>query len=45
MEVRACGMSMEDRDIDGGAMIDTIERGSMRALAGWLKSSDQVMAL
>jgi sulfur relay (sulfurtransferase) complex TusBCD TusD component (DsrE family) len=43
LEVKACGMSLDDCAIDDEAMIPGIERGSMKALAGWVKSSDQVM--
>ena len=43
LEVRACGMSLGDCAIDEDAMIDGIERGSMKALAAWVKTSDSVM--
>lgn len=43
LEVRACGMALDDCGIDESAMLAGIERGSMRALAEWVKSSDQVM--
>lgn len=43
LEVRACGMSLNDCHMDEDAMIDGIERGSMKALAAWVKDSDQVM--
>jgi sulfur relay (sulfurtransferase) complex TusBCD TusD component (DsrE family) len=43
LEVKACGMSLDDCASDEEAMIHGIERGSMKALAGWVKSSDQVM--
>lgn len=43
LEVRACGMSLDDCAIDESVMIDGIERGSMKALAAWVKASDQVM--
>lgn len=43
LEVRACGMSLDDCAIDEGAMIDGIERGSMKALAAWVKTSGSVM--
>jgi len=43
LEVRACGMSLDDCAINESTMIDGIERGSMKALAGWVKNSDQVM--
>jgi tRNA 2-thiouridine synthesizing protein D len=41
--VRACGMSLGECSLDEDAMIDGIECGSMKALAGWVKASDQVM--
>jgi sulfur relay (sulfurtransferase) complex TusBCD TusD component (DsrE family) len=43
LEVRACGMSLDDCVIDEGSMIEGIERGSMKALAAWVKASNQVM--
>ena len=43
LEVRACGMSLDDCAIDEASMIEGIERGSMKALAAWVKDSDQVM--
>lgn len=43
LEVRACGMSLGDCNIDESAMIEGIEKGSMKALAAWVKDSDHVM--
>ena len=43
LEVRACGMSMNDCSIDEKAMIAGIEKGSMKALASWVNSSDVVL--
>ena len=43
LEVRACGMSLDDCFIDEASMMEGIERGSMKALAAWVKDSDQVM--
>lgn len=43
LEVRACGMALNDCEIDESAMLPGIERGSMKALAGWVKESDHVM--
>ena len=43
LDVRACGMALDDCAIDESIMIDGIERGSMKALANWVKNSDQVM--
>lgn len=43
LEVRACGMALDDCFIDEASMIEGIERGSMKALAAWVKDSDQVM--
>ena len=43
LEVRACGMALDNCAIDESTMIDGIERGSMKALANWVKSSDHVM--
>jgi intracellular sulfur oxidation DsrE/DsrF family protein len=43
LEVRACGKSLDDCAIDEASIMSDIERGSMKALAGWVKESDQVM--
>lgn len=43
LEVRACGMALDDCAIDESALINGIERGSMKALANWVASSDHVM--
>ena len=43
LKVRACGMSLDDCEFNEDEMIDGIERGSMKALASWVKESDQVM--
>ena len=43
LEVRACGMSLDGCGIGEGDMINGIEKGSMKALANWVKTSDQVL--
>ena len=43
LEVRACGMALDDCAIDEAVMINGIERGSMKALANWVKDSEHVM--
>jgi tRNA 2-thiouridine synthesizing protein D len=43
LQVRACGMALNDCAIDEASMINGIERGSMKALAAWVKESDHVM--
>lgn len=43
LEVRACGMAVDGCGILDGDLIEGIEKGSMKALAGWVKSSDHVM--
>jgi sulfur relay (sulfurtransferase) complex TusBCD TusD component (DsrE family) len=43
LEVRACGMALDGCGIDPSAMLPGIERGSMKALANWVKDSDHVM--
>jgi len=43
LEVRACGMSVDDFSITERELIKGIEKGSMKSLAGWVKSSDHVM--
>lgn len=41
--VRACGMAVDGCGISETELIEGIEKGSMRALAAWVKDSDQVM--
>jgi len=36
-------MALNDCEIDESAMLPGIERGSMKALASWVKESDHVM--
>lgn len=43
LEVRACGMALDGCGIQEGDMIVGIERGSMKALASWVKESDTVL--
>lgn len=43
LQVRACGMSLGDCALDEASMVAGIERGSMKALASWVKESDHVM--
>ena len=43
LEVRACGMSVDDCAIGESDLLAGIEKGSMKALAGWVKNSDHVM--
>ena len=43
LEVRACGMALDHCAIDESSMVDGIERGSMKALAVWVKDSDQLL--
>ena len=43
LEVRACGMALDGCGIGEGDMVAGIEKGSMKALAEWVKTSDQVM--
>lgn len=44
LEVRACGMAVDDCGLQVDDMIGGIEKGSMKALAGWVKASDHVIA-
>jgi len=44
LEVRACGMSVDDYGLAEDDLIIGIEKGSMKALAGWVKASDHVIA-
>lgn len=43
LEVRVCGMSVDDFGISKAELIEGIEKASMRALAAWVKDSGQVM--
>lgn len=43
LQVRACGMALDDCNIDESAMLKGVEKGSMKALAAWVKDSDHVM--
>lgn len=43
LEARACGMAVDGCGITEGELISGIEKGSMKALAGWVKDSDHVM--
>lgn len=43
LEVCACGKSMNDYSLSDAAMIDGIQRSSMKTLAVWVKASDQVL--
>lgn len=44
LEVRACGMAVDGCGIGEEQLIDGIEKGSMKSLAGWVKNSDHVIA-
>jgi len=43
LEVRACGMALNDCRLDERDLIPGIQPGSMTALAGWVKESDIVL--
>ncbi len=43
LEVRACGMAMNDCKLDERDLIPGIQQGSMKALADWVKQSDIVL--
>lgn len=43
LEVRACGLSLDGCGFNPESLIPGIERGSMKALASWVKDSDVVM--
>jgi sulfur relay (sulfurtransferase) complex TusBCD TusD component (DsrE family) len=43
LTVRACGMAMDGCGYQEGQLIPGIERGSMKALASWVKDSDAVL--
>lgn len=44
LEVRACGMAVDNCGFKEDDLINGIERGSMKALANWVKTSDNVIA-
>lgn len=43
LEVRACGMAVDGCEIAEDELIAGVEKGSMKSLAAWVKSSDHVM--
>jgi uncharacterized membrane protein YdjX (TVP38/TMEM64 family)/rhodanese-related sulfurtransferase/sulfur relay (sulfurtransferase) complex TusBCD TusD component (DsrE family) len=43
LEVRACGMALNDCRLDERDLLPGIQQGSMKALAGWVKDSDIVL--
>ncbi len=43
LEVRACGMALNDCKLDERDLIPGIQQGSMKALAGWVRESDIVL--
>lgn len=43
LRVRACGMAVDDCGINESELISGIEKGSMKALVEWVKSSEHVM--
>lgn len=43
LEVRACGMTIDVYGVTEEELIDGVEKGSMKALANWVNSSDHVM--
>ena len=43
LTVRTCGMAIDGCSLRDGGLLDGIERGSMKLLADWIKSSDSVL--
>jgi sulfur relay (sulfurtransferase) complex TusBCD TusD component (DsrE family) len=43
LEARACGMALDGCGIAEGELISGIEKGSMKALAAWVRESDTVL--
>jgi len=43
LSVRACGMALDGCGFQPDDLISGIERGSMKALASWIKDSDTVL--
>lgn len=43
MEVNACGMTLGDCGLEEGDLIPGIRKGSMKSLASWAKTSDNVL--
>jgi len=44
LEVCACGMAVDGCGLTENDLIEGIEKGSMKALASWVKASDHVIA-
>jgi len=44
LEVRACGMAVDGCGLTEDDLVTGIEKGSMKALAAWVKASDHVIA-
>ena len=42
--VRACGMTVDGYGLSDNDLINGIEKGSMKSLAGWVKESDNTIA-
>lgn len=44
VELKACSACMDARGLDAGDLVEGVERGSMRILAGWIKESENVVS-
>jgi len=44
LKVQACGKALDQYSLNEDCIINGVERGSMKAMASWVKSSDQVIA-
>lgn len=43
LEVRACGLALDERGLDEAALVEGVARGSMRGLVEWIRESDRVI--
>jgi uncharacterized protein involved in oxidation of intracellular sulfur len=44
VEVMVCGTCINARDLDIPELVEGVERGSMKALVGWIRDSDEVIS-
>jgi len=43
LQVRGCGMALDDCGIAEGELMNGVEKGSMKSLAHWVKTSEHVV--
>ena len=44
VEIKVCGTCINARGIDIPELVEGVERGSMKALVGWIRDSDEVIS-